>query len=263
MMNAPNKILERMRDGAVAKGVVCRTLSPVVVELIGLAGFDFVWIDMEHTGADFGVVEQLCRAADGAGVTTLVRVPDKSPASVLRALEIGAAIVNVPGVEARAEAEAVARAARYFPRGERGFCPSSRGNAYGLGRSAADVFATANERVMAMVQVESRRGVENAAEICAVPGLDIVFVGRGDLSQSLGAGGIDEPAVVESTHRVLEAAREFEKIAAIQVHSADDAKRWLAAGVRVLCCAVDVVAIGQMLVRVREGFDGPVLKGQA
>lgn len=258
MMNGPNRILERTRSGLVARGVVCRTLSAVVVELIGLAGFDFVWIDMEHSAADFGVVEQLCRAADGAGVTTLVRVPDKSPSYVLRALEAGAAVVNVPAIEDRTEAEAVVRAARYFPEGARGFCPSSRGNAYGLNRSAAEAFAEANERVMTMVQIESRRGVENAAEICAVPGVDIVFVGRGDLSHSLGVGRIDETAVVESTSRVIEAARRFGKIAAIHADTADDAKRWLGEGARVLCCAVDVVAIGRMFVGVREDLDGSV-----
>lgn len=257
-MNGPNKILERTRAGAVARGVVCRSLSPVVVELIGLAGFDFVWIDMEHSSADFGVVEHLCRAADGVGVTALVRVPDKSPTSVLRALEVGAAVVNVPMIEDRADAEAVVRAARYHPDGERGFCPSSRGNAYGMGRSSAEVCGAANEHVMTMIQIESRRGVENANDICGVKGLDIVFVGRGDLSQSLGATGIDEPAVLASTHRVVDAARDSGKIAAVQVNSADEARRWIDAGVRVLCCAVDVVAIGRMLLRVREDFDGLV-----
>jgi 4-hydroxy-2-oxoheptanedioate aldolase len=98
-----NGVKTIIEEGGTALGIVCRSLSPVVVELIGLSGFDFVWIDMEHTAADFQAVENLCRAADAAGIETMVRVPDKNESNILRALEAGASIINVPQVESRDE----------------------------------------------------------------------------------------------------------------------------------------------------------------
>jgi 4-hydroxy-2-oxoheptanedioate aldolase len=120
-------VKQAVGGGRTALGFICRTLSPVVVELIGMSGFDFVWIDMEHSTADYSLVEHLCRAADATGMESLIRVPDKNPSSILRALEAGAGIVNVPQVEERDEAEAIVRAAKYAPLGQRGFCASRCG----------------------------------------------------------------------------------------------------------------------------------------
>jgi 4-hydroxy-2-oxoheptanedioate aldolase len=256
MIGSHNRVKKRLQAGKVATGVVCRTLSPTVVELIGLAGFDFVWLDMEHAPADFGLIENLCRAADATEMSSLVRVPDKSPSHILRALEAGAGIINVPQVEERAEAEAVVKAAKYYPLGERGYCSSSRGTVYGFGGKPTEVFAAANERVMTMIQIESARGVEKAAEICAVPGLDIVFIGLGDLSQSLGCvGQFDNPKLLDGVHRVLEAIRAHGKVAAMQTETAESASRWMTAGVRVLCCSVDITAIARTLLKVSEEFE--------
>ena len=256
MLGQTNRVKEKVQAGKPAFGVVCRTLSPVVVELIGLTGFDFVWIDMEHATADFGKVENLCRAADVTEITTLVRVPDRSPSHVLRVLEAGAGIVNVPQVEDAEQAAAVVRAAKYSPIGERGYSSSSRGTIYGVAGTAQELFAEANERTMTMVQIESVRGVENAAEICGVAGLDIVFVGMGDLSQSMGCTGqFSDPRLLEKVHHVLSVIKDSGKIAAMHTESVEGANRWLARGVKILCCAVDLSVMSRGLDRVRKGFD--------
>ncbi|CAN5772965.1 aldolase/citrate lyase family protein [soil metagenome] len=255
MFGSQNRVKQRVREGKTVFGFVCRTLSPTIVELIGLSGFDFVWIDMEHTGADFSTVETLCRAADASDIESLVRVPDKNPANILRALEVGAAIVNVPQVESRAEAEAVVRAAKYAPLGRRGYCASSRGTQYGVGAKATDSFAAANERTMTMVQIESARGVDNATEICQVSGLDVVFVGLADLSQSLGiTAQFDHPDLLDSARRVLKASRAAGKISAMLADTPQDAAGWAAEGVQILCCGVDIPMIGKALLRVRAEF---------
>src|SRR5579864_5304963 len=132
MLTNDNRVKRQLEKGEVPVGIVCRTLSPTVIELVGLAGFDFVWLDMEHSTADFALIENLCRAADAVELESLVRIPDRSPSNVLRALEAGAAIVNVPQVNTREEAEAVVRAAKFAPQGERGLSPSSRGMQYGM-----------------------------------------------------------------------------------------------------------------------------------
>ena len=253
MLGKPNRIRQLIGQGKTARGIVCRTLSPVVVELIGLAGFDCVWIDMEHSSADFTTVESLCRAAEATGLTTLVRVPDKNPASILKALEAGAEIVNVPLIETREEAEAVVKAAKYFPEGQRGFCSSSRGNSYGLRGKTTEIFAATNDRVMTMVQIESPRGVENAGEICSVSGLDIVFVGLGDLSQAVGlTGQLDHPDLLDSARRVLNAVTAQGKMAAMQADTIESMRRWMDEGVRLFFCGVDVTVIGRGFLRIRE-----------
>src|SRR5581483_392846 len=254
-MNDGRSLKQRLLHGQVGLGLVCRTLSAAAVELIGLSGFDFVWIDMEHTAADFTLVENLCRAADAAQVEPLVRVHDKSPSNILRALEAGARIVNVPQVEHAAEAEAVVRASKYHPIGERGYCSSSRGNRYGFGSSVQEIFAAANERVMTMVQIESSTGVRNALEICSVSGLDIVFVGMGDLSQSLGVPGqMNHPEVLAQTRRTLEIIRTSGKLAALHVEAAGAVRNWLDIGVRIFACGTDLALFGKTLRCVQEEF---------
>jgi len=256
MIGRENEVKRIVQEGRTALGFVCRSLSPVVVELIGLSRFDFVWIDMEHTGADFGTVENLCRAADATGIESLVRVPDKNPSSILRALEVGTGIINVPHVEDRSEAEAVVKAAKYSPLGERGYCSSSRGQIYGFGGKVKDVFAAANERVMTMVQIESTQGVDNAQDICSVPELDAVFIGLADLSQSLGISGqLQHPRLLESARKVLEAIKANGKTAAMLAETAADGRKWVEEGVRILCCGVDIPTIGKTFLRIREEFD--------
>lgn len=256
MLRSPNKVKQKLQAGKTVFGFVCRTLSPTVVELIGLSGFDFVWIDMEHTSADFSTVETLCRAADASNIESLVRVPDKNPASILRALEVGAAIVNVPQVEDRAEAEAVVKAAMYAPIGQRGYCASSRGTSYGIGTNATDAFAAANERTMTMVQIESARGVDNASEICSVPGLSAVFVGLADLSQSLGiTSQVHHPDLVDSARKVLRASTAAGIVGAMLVETAEDGSKWVAEGAQMLCCGVDIPTIAKTLLRIRGEFN--------
>ncbi len=171
-------------------------------------------------------------------------------------MEAGAAIINVPQVEERHEAEEVVKAAKYHPQGERGYCASSRGTKYGFGGQTKDIFAAANERVMTMVQVESLRGVENASEICSVRGLDIVFIGLADLSQSMGlTGQIDHPDLIDRARRVVRASRANGKIAAMLVDSPDAAKTWLEEGVGMLCCGVDIPTVGKTFLRLRKEFN--------
>ena len=196
---------------------------------------------MEHSTVDFQTVEHLCRAADAVDIEALVRVPDQSPAGILRALEAGASIVTVPQVEDRVEAEAVVRAAKFHPLGARGYTSSSRGTRYGVGGKITEKFALANDRVMTMVQIESARGVKNAAEICSVPGLDVVSIGYGDLSQSLGiTGEISNPRLLEAVQQTMEIIVSNGRIAAMHAEQPEMAKKWMEMGARIICCGVDL-----------------------
>jgi 4-hydroxy-2-oxoheptanedioate aldolase len=255
MMRKYNRVKDALRQQRTVHGMICRTLSPPVVELIGLCGFDFVWIDMEHTTADALITEELCRAADAVDMEALVRVPDQSQSHILRALEGGAGIVNVPQVEDASEAAAIVRAAKYSPVGMRGYSSASRGTRYGMEGTAQEVFASANERVMVMVQIESVKGVDNAEAICAVPGIDIVFVGMGDLSQSLGVTGqMSHARLIEATERVVETIVRSGKTPALQIENAESARKWIAAGVRIICCGVDIGAMKARLLSIADSY---------
>lgn len=258
MLPTTNRVKQRLAAGEVPVGFVCRTLSPVIVELIGLAGFDFAWLDMEHTTADFAVIEHLCRAADAVGIASLVRIPDQAPSSVLRALEAGAAIVNVPQVTNRNQVEAIVQAAKFAPQGERSLSPSSRGMRYGIAEPGSDPFAAANQRVMTMVQIESGDAVHNASEICSVPQLDAVFIGLADLSQSLGVTGQTEHArVLDAARQVVAVAADSGKVVMMLVDSPERGKAWVEEGVRMLCCGVDVPSMGKLLQERRKSFEFP------
>lgn len=165
-------------------GLFCSTPQPQIVEMIGVAGFDFVIIDTEHTLINPETLEQMLRAAEAAGIAALVRVPDASPKPILRALDAGAQGVVVPSVRSRAEAEAIVRASRYAPQGERSL-NAGRSAIFGALDLAAHL-QQANDEVVVVAMIEDREGVAAIDEIVAVPGIDMVLEGAADLSQSLG-----------------------------------------------------------------------------
>ncbi len=231
-----NRIKEMLEAGKVVVGPFIISSAPVMVELAGAAGFDFVIIDMEHTSTDFGTVEQMVLAARASGIVPGVRVPENRPTHILRALEIGAQIVDVPLINTRVEAESVVRAGKYFPLGERGCAPITRGAYYGTLGDIGKTLKKANEETMLMVQIETQEGVENVAEICSVDEIDIVFIGPADLSQSMGMpGGYDEAAFDDAIRKVIKVTRAYNKIAGLfVVGGTEAARKWIDEGAQLL-----------------------------
>lgn len=179
-----NRLKQSSREGRPAFGLFCSIPSPVVVEMIGHAGYDFVIVDTEHVLINPETLENMIRAGEAVGLTVLVRVPDTSPGPILRALDGGAQGIVVPHVKTRADAEAAVRASRYYPLGERSL---NGGRPAGFGKSnLVEYMQKANEEVLVVVMIEDREGVENIEEILSVPGVDMVLEGAADLSQSYG-----------------------------------------------------------------------------
>jgi len=231
-----NRIKKAIEAGEVVVGPFIISSAPILVELAGYAGFDFVIIDMEHTSTDFIIAEQMLLAAKASGIVPGIRVPENKPTHILRALEMGAEIIDVPLINTKAEAKSVVQAGKYFPIGERGCAPITRGNIYG---SLGDVAATlkrSNEETMLMVQIETREGVENVDEISSVDYIDIVFIGPADLSQSMGIPGqYDNPLFEEAVRKVIRTTRDNGKAAGIFViGGAQAAKKWVDEGAQLL-----------------------------
>ena len=179
---------ERLRGG-VAAGVGLTFASPQLVELCGRVGFHWALIDCEHGAFSVEAMEHAFSAADAVGLSLMVRPASDRPEAILAALDRGAAGVQVPHVATAAQAAAIVRAVKYAPLGERGLGTSVRAAGYGIDLDLAAYLANANRETIVCVQIEDREGLANVAEIAAVPGVDVVFVGPMDLSQALGYPG--------------------------------------------------------------------------
>lgn len=185
-------------EGGPKLGTVITLETPAIAEIIGLAGFDWAWIDGEH-GAFDSRGAATAAAVLGPNVKSLVRVPDKSPSAIKRFLDAGCSGIIVPHVNSRAECDAILQAALFPPHGQRS---AGIARAQGYGAYFSDSIRTRNYAVI--VQIETAEGVHNVEEIAAVSGIDAVLIGPYDLSGSLGAlGEVDAPIVTEAITRVL------------------------------------------------------------
>lgn len=199
----PNRMRRKLLAGEPVVGINLQIDSPWLIEMIGLAGFDYVMLDMEHGFARMNLPVMIL-ACDAAGITPIVRTPDFSRADILNALEFGAGGVQVAMVDTPDQARALVRETKFTPLGERGFSSVTRAADYGRA-SMAEYAEAANRETLLIVQLETRRALENAAAIADVAGVDMIFFGPGDLSQSLGLFGQEHDAVVRQA--ITEAVR--------------------------------------------------------
>jgi 4-hydroxy-2-oxoheptanedioate aldolase len=201
-----NVAKQRLREGKTIIGCLLGFNSPTFVELCALAAFDFVMFDCEHGPMSVETVEGLVRAAEAAGITPLARVPHNEPSTILRFLDTGLLGVMVPHIETADDARAAVQAIKYPPVGERGLA-GVRANDFGAKVPMAEYTRLANDETMFVALVESRKGVEHAAEIAAVPGVDVVQIGPSDLSMSMGHYGHPEhPEVQAAIDQIIAAA---------------------------------------------------------
>ncbi len=187
-----NKVKARMKHGKLAIGTYVGLADPAVVEIIGLAGFDAAFIDLEHTTFDLGMVEAMIRACDLAQITSLIRVPDNNPKGILRILDAGAQGIQVPHVADANDALAAVKAVRYPPLGERGIAGSTRAARYGA-IPLEEHMAASNAEILLAVMVEDRQALNQLAEIASIRGIDLIAIGPHDLSAALGISDSRDP----------------------------------------------------------------------
>lgn len=226
-----NKLKRALADGKTVFGLLNSIPSPLMVEMIGYAGYDFVILDMEHVCVNPETLENMVRAAECAGMSALVRVPNAAPETILRALDCGALGIVVPHVRSRADAEQAVAASRYHPLGSRGI---SGGRTTGFGTiDLPTYFNRANAEIIVMAMIEDREGVDNLDAILSVAGIDMVLEGAIDLSQSYGVPGqAQHPEVQAAIDKIATACeRHAVKFCAIP-RAADQLGRWKARGVQ-------------------------------
>lgn len=205
------------------------TPSPLLAEIVARTGLDWVLVDLEHGTSDDADLVSMTMAIAAAGATPLVRVEQGDRIRVGRALDRGARGVMVPGVHSADQARAMARWMRTQPEGERGVALFTRGMDYGSGGHGG--VSTIHEDLLAIAQIESRRAVDEVADIAEVEGIDVLFVGPTDLSHALGIPGqIDHPDYHAAVVQVADAARAGGKAAGVLVWDPADVGAYAAMG---------------------------------
>ena len=212
----PNTFKKRLSEESQV-GTFVKIDSAETIELLGFAGFDFIVIDMEHTTLDFGQVERMVRVADLHGMSSIIRVPDASRMSILRALDLGAAGVQVPQVYAADEVRDIIDKAKYPPQGSRGLTYAHR--AASFGHTPKTYMEDQNETSIVAVHVETVSAYDQIEELCAVDGLDVVFIGPLDLSVCLGLNGANyiDGELAAPVRSLLDACKQSGKMAGINV----------------------------------------------
>jgi 4-hydroxy-2-oxoheptanedioate aldolase len=211
-----NALKDKLDRGEVASSMTIRLVSGnEIVTLAKTAGFDSIYVDLEHSSFSIETAARISLMALAEGLTCLVRVPENTPQYISRVLDGGALGVIVPDVRKCEEARAAVEAAKYAPAGKRGISaalphfgfrpfPAPRG------------FAAINAATMVIVQCESGEAVENAEEIAAVEGVDMILIGTNDLLADKGiAGEFDHRYVREAYEKVIAACRACGKHAGI------------------------------------------------
>ncbi|MBI3920374.1 MAG: hypothetical protein HY318_03060 [Armatimonadetes bacterium] len=256
-----NRVKERlaMNDGKPLLGIAVYTASPEVVEIAGMAGFDILWIEMEHAATSFREAGNLCRLGSGIGMLTMIRIPDSTRENVLRAAECGPDLLDLPMANTREVVEELVGYARYFPEGFRGSFGSSRAVRYGMTESMVESQRRINEEICLMAQIETKEAVERADEICSVPGLDAIFLGLGDLSATLGVTGhVDHPSVIEAAERAIASARKQGRLVG-SVLRPQDAAFWTERGVDMLFVTNDIICmrtgIESIQAQIRQSYE--------
>jgi 4-hydroxy-2-oxoheptanedioate aldolase len=235
-----SRVLRKLRAGEfVITAGVNRVAEPWLTEVIGRIGFDVIWFDMEHRAFGFDKIEPVSLACRATGIDLMVRVLKTGYTSPMRALEFGANGILVPHVMSVEEARQWVDWVRYPPLGRRGFDGAGADADYSL-RDAKEYLTSANDEVFLALQVEDRECVECVDEIAALPGVDLLFVGPGDLSISYGVPfQFDHPLVQAAIDKVASAAQKAGKWWGIPTGSPEQAQSALDRGARLITAGND------------------------
>jgi 2-dehydro-3-deoxyglucarate aldolase len=211
---------------------------PTVAEVMGLGGFDWLAIDMEHGIVGLEAAQTLIQVLAGTPAASVVRVPWNEPVVVKQVLETGPVGIMFPQVNTVDQAEAAIKSIKYPPEGIRGIgCQ----RAAGFGAWFEDYLQHANQEQLVIMQIEHIQAIENIDGILKVEGLDVVFVGANDLSASMGLlGQPGHPRVQEAIAHVLASARKTSVTAGLVARDAEDANRRFAEGFQFVAIGHDV-----------------------
>lgn len=220
---------ERLQRAERLVGTFVKTPHPHVIEVLALSPLDCLCLDAEHAPFDRRDLDLCILAARAADMPVIVRVPNAAADTLLDALDMGATAVLVPHVASAAAAQVLAEACRYGGAHGRGYAGSTRAARYTT-TPMREHIERANREVAVIAQIEDAAAVEQIEAIAAVDGIDALFVGRMDLTVSLGAPGPDDPRVVAAVQRVCEVARRQGRAVGMFTPTTAEARDWIQSG---------------------------------
>ena len=239
-----NPVRDKLRQGAPAFGPSFGFGCATLVEVVGLLGFDFAYLDAEHGTISPRECEDLVRAADARDLPTIVRVGTSDPQVMLRYLDTGISGIQLPHMRVREDAERAVRAVRFHPHGERGLA-GGRWADFGLRDPLPQNVQRANEEVLLIAQIEDREALDNLDELVAVEGVDVWFVGPSDVSQALGYPGQQtQPVVKDTVASTIKRLRDRGKIVGTAGPNADQVNYYLGLGVQYFTVSANQLFIG-------------------
>jgi 2-keto-3-deoxy-L-rhamnonate aldolase RhmA len=249
-----NNVKEKLARGEISIGTMVFEFSTTGIgRLAGEAGAEFIIFDMEHTGWSIETIRMLIATTRSANALPMVRVPETQYHLLSRPLDAGAMGLMIPMVESEEQARTIVRSAKYPPDGGRGAAFGIAHDDY-AGGDVAEKMRSANAEGMLLAQIETVQGVENCEAIAAVPGIDCLWVGHFDLTQSMGIPAqFDHPDFIANLKRVAAACEANGKTAGAMVSGVENAKTWIDLGYRAIAYWGDLWIYGQAL---KEGIDG-------
>jgi 2-keto-3-deoxy-L-rhamnonate aldolase RhmA len=235
----PTSFRTRLKSGERLIAPLLTLSSPPVVELLAEVGFDWLFVDAEHSPLDSAQMQALMQAA--GATPCVVRLPASDEMHVKRALDIGAAGIIAPQINSAGHARQIVQAAKYAPVGQRGL-GIARAHRYGL--RVREYMQSANDDTAVIVQAEHRDAITDIHDIVRVDGVDGVLIGPYDLSASLGRpGAVDHPDVRDAIRRVRDACREVNIPIGIFGLSAGAVKPYIEQGFTMIVAGVDTVLL--------------------
>ena len=207
-----SRVLRQMRNGKVATCVKLNLSDPRCAEIAAMCGFDCIWIDLEHVPNNMLDVESAVRAAKIYDVDTLTRVSKGCYSDIVRPLEGDSTGVMVPHLMSLEEAKQIVYYTKFHPIGRRPLDGGNADGAYCL-VDANDYLEQANRERFTVVQIEDPEPLTELEEICALPGIDMIFFGPSDFSQSIGDPNGNDPRIDETRRLVAKTARKYGKFA--------------------------------------------------
>lgn len=248
----PNQFRQDLIAGKQLIGCWCSLANPITTEVLGLAGFDWILLDGEHAPNDvLSFVPQLMALKDSASAP-VVRPQWNDTVEIKRLLDAGFYNFLIPFVQSADEARRAVAATRYPPEGVRGVSVAQRSNRYG---TVKDYMQVINDNITVMVQIENRTGIEAIDEICAVEGIDGIFIGPSDLAAAYGhLGNASHPDVQEAMHIVFARAKEHGKPVGILAPVEADARRYIEMGASFVAVGSDLGAFRAATQALRDKY---------
>lgn len=236
-----NRFQRVLREGRIPTGhMIMEFGTRGIAKILEAAGVDFVLIDMEHNGFDTERIADLMAWFKATDIAPFVRVPQGLYHFIARTLDAGALGVMVANVESGEQARAIVSAARYAPLGKRGVGLGAAHNDY-IQPDPQSYFRWANQNTTVICQIESTSGLANLDAIAGTDGVDVLWVGHSDLSQSLGIPGqFQDPRFLDALRRVAQTANRHGKLAAMQPASLEQAGQWTRLGFHFMGWKTDI-----------------------